>query len=133
LEGEERAITYADLHRDVQLLANALKDLGVRKGDVVLKHPWPGMLRTLYEDDERYVKTYWSRFGPGTFLVGDAAIRDKEGYLRIVGGSTTSSTSPAIGSPRPRSSRRSSRTRRSPRRPSSHSQTSSPAKRSSRS
>jgi len=34
-EGEERAITYADLHRDVQRLANALKDMGVQKGDVV--------------------------------------------------------------------------------------------------
>jgi acetyl-CoA synthetase len=55
------------------------------QGLLVLKHPWPGMLRTLYGDDERYVKTYWSRFGPKTFLVGDAAIRDKEGYLRIVG------------------------------------------------
>jgi acetyl-CoA synthetase len=43
------------------------------------------MLRTLYGDDERYVKTYWSRFGPETYLVGDAAIRDKDGYLWIVG------------------------------------------------
>src|ERR1700744_3248097 len=34
-EGEERDVTYADLHRDVQRFANALKDLGVRKGDVV--------------------------------------------------------------------------------------------------
>jgi acetyl-CoA synthetase len=55
------------------------------RGVLVLKHPWPGMLRTLYGDDERYVKTYWSRFGPETFLVGDAAIRDKDGYLRIIG------------------------------------------------
>jgi acetyl-CoA synthetase len=43
------------------------------------------MLRTLYGDDERYVQTYWSRFGPRTYLVGDAAIRDKDGYLWIVG------------------------------------------------
>jgi acetyl-CoA synthetase len=43
------------------------------------------MLRTLYDDDERYVETYWSRFGPETYLVGDAAIRDKDGYLWIVG------------------------------------------------
>jgi acetyl-CoA synthetase len=55
------------------------------RGVLVLKRPWPGMLRTLYGDDERYVKTYWSRFGPETFLVGDAAIRDKDGYLRIIG------------------------------------------------
>jgi len=55
------------------------------QGLLVLKRPWPAMLRTLYRDDERYVETYWSRFGPRTYLVGDAAIRDKDGYLWIVG------------------------------------------------
>ncbi|HEY7622257.1 MAG TPA: acetate--CoA ligase [Solirubrobacteraceae bacterium] len=55
------------------------------QGLLVLKRPWPAMLRTLYGDDERYVKTYWSRFGPKTYLVGDAAIRDDDGYLWIVG------------------------------------------------
>ncbi len=55
------------------------------QGLLVLKRPWPAMLRTLYGDDERYVETYWSRFGPDTYLVGDAAIRDKDGYLWIVG------------------------------------------------
>ncbi|HEY2650488.1 MAG TPA: acetate--CoA ligase [Solirubrobacteraceae bacterium] len=55
------------------------------QGLLVLKRPWPAMLRTLYGDDERYVETYWSRFGPETYLVGDAAIRDKDGYLWIVG------------------------------------------------
>jgi acetyl-CoA synthetase len=55
------------------------------QGLLVLKRPWPAMLRTLYGDDERYVETYWARFGPQTYLVGDAAIRDKDGYLWIVG------------------------------------------------
>jgi acetyl-CoA synthetase len=55
------------------------------QGLLVLTRPWPGMLRTLYKDDERYLETYWSRFGPTTYLVGDAAIRDKDGYLWIVG------------------------------------------------
>jgi acetyl-CoA synthetase len=55
------------------------------QGLLVLKRPWPGMLRTLYGDDARYVETYWSRFGPETYVVGDAAIRDKDGYLWIVG------------------------------------------------
>jgi acetyl-CoA synthetase len=55
------------------------------QGLLVLTRPWPGMLRTLYGDDERYVETYWSRFGPTVYLVGDAAIRDKDGYLWIVG------------------------------------------------
>ncbi len=54
-------------------------------GLLVLKRPWPGMLRTLYGDDQRYVETYWSRFGNDTYLVGDAAIRDQDGYLWIVG------------------------------------------------
>ena len=55
------------------------------QGLLVLKRPWPAMLRTLYGDDERYVETYWSRFGPETYVVGDAAIRDEDGYLWIVG------------------------------------------------
>ena len=55
------------------------------QGLLVLTRPWPGMLRTLYNDDERFVQTYWSRFGPETYLAGDAAIRDKDGYLWIVG------------------------------------------------
>jgi acetyl-CoA synthetase len=55
------------------------------QGLLVLKRPWPGMLRTLYGDDERYVETYFSRFGNDTYLVGDAAIRDKDGYLWVVG------------------------------------------------
>lgn len=55
------------------------------QGLLVLKRPWPAMLRTLYGDDQRYVDTYWSRFGKQTYLVGDAAIRDKDGYLWIVG------------------------------------------------
>jgi acetyl-CoA synthetase len=55
------------------------------QGLLVLTRPWPAMLRTLYGDDDRYVETYWSRFGPTIYLVGDAAIRDKDGYLWIVG------------------------------------------------
>jgi acetyl-CoA synthetase len=55
------------------------------QGLLVLKRPWPGMLRTLYKDDERFVKTYFDRFGRETYLVGDAAIKDKDGYFRIVG------------------------------------------------
>ncbi len=55
------------------------------QGLLVLKRPWPGMLRTVYGDDERYIQTYWSRFGPGCYLAGDAAIRDEDGDLSIVG------------------------------------------------
>jgi acetyl-CoA synthetase len=54
-------------------------------GLLVLTRPWPGMLRTLYGDDERFVSTYFRRFGPRTYLVGDAARRDSDGYFWIIG------------------------------------------------
>ena len=55
------------------------------QGLLVLRRPWPGMLRTLYGDDERYVETYFSRFGKETYLVGDAARRDDDGCFWIIG------------------------------------------------
>jgi acetyl-CoA synthetase len=61
------------------------RELDEGTGLLVLTRPWPGMLRTLYGDDERYVQTYWSRFGPRTYVVGDAARRDADGYLWIIG------------------------------------------------
>src|SRR3954451_13780024 len=55
------------------------------QGYLVLKRPWPGMLRTLYEDDDRFVETYWERYGKETYLVGDAARKDEDGYLWVLG------------------------------------------------
>ncbi len=55
------------------------------QGLLVIKRPWPSMLRTLYKEDERYVETYFSRFGKETYLVGDAARKDKDGYFWIIG------------------------------------------------
>ena len=55
------------------------------EGLLVLRRPWPGMLRTLYREDERYVETYFKRFGPETYLVGDAARRDADGYFWVLG------------------------------------------------
>ncbi|MFI5009309.1 MAG: acetate--CoA ligase [Solirubrobacterales bacterium] len=55
------------------------------QGLLVLTRPWPSMLRTLYKEEERYVQTYFSRFGPGTYLVGDAARRDRDGYFWVIG------------------------------------------------
>jgi acetyl-CoA synthetase len=43
------------------------------------------MLRTLYKEEERYVKTYFERFGRETYLVGDAARRDSDGYIWVIG------------------------------------------------
>ena len=54
-------------------------------GVLVLTRPWPGMLRTLYGDDDRFVSTYFSRFGKTTYLVGDAARKDADGYFWIIG------------------------------------------------
>ncbi|OAA20566.1 acetyl-coenzyme A synthetase [Frankia sp. EI5c] len=54
-------------------------------GILVLTSPWPSMLRTLYRDDERFVQTYFSRFGPRTYVVGDAARLDADGYYWIIG------------------------------------------------
>ncbi len=54
------------------------------EGFLVLKHPWPAMLRTLYGDDDRYVKQYWTKF-PGRYMAGDSARRDKDGYFWIIG------------------------------------------------
>jgi len=53
-------------------------------GYLVLKRPWPAMLRGIYGDPERYQETYWSRF-PGMYFAGDGAKRDEEGYFWLLG------------------------------------------------
>ena len=53
-------------------------------GYLVLKQPWPAMLRGIYGDPERYKETYWSRF-PGMYFAGDGAKRDSDGYLWLLG------------------------------------------------
>jgi acetyl-CoA synthetase len=55
------------------------------QGLLVLTRPWPAMLRTLYKEDDRFVQTYYSRFGKETYLVGDAARKDTDGYFWIIG------------------------------------------------
>jgi acetyl-CoA synthetase len=55
------------------------------QGLLVLTHPWPSMLRTLYREEERFIETYFKRFGPETYLVGDAARRDGDGYFWVIG------------------------------------------------
>ena len=58
---------------------------GAGRGNLVLKKPWPGMLRTLYEDPERYQETYWGRYGGDVYFAGDGAERDEDGYYTIIG------------------------------------------------
>ena len=53
-------------------------------GYLVIKQPWPSMLRTVYKDPDRYVEQYWKRF-PGIYFTGDGARRDADGYFWIMG------------------------------------------------
>jgi len=55
------------------------------QGLLAIRRPWPGMLRTLYKDDERFVDTYYSKWDKETYLVGDAAKADDDGYVRVIG------------------------------------------------
>ena len=54
------------------------------EGFLVIKTPWPAMMRTIYNDPERYVAQYWSRY-PGVYLTGDSAKRDEDGYFWVIG------------------------------------------------
>jgi acetyl-CoA synthetase len=56
-----------------------------RGGYLVLRKPWPGMFRTLYADDARYVDNYFSRFGPETYFAGDGARVDEDGCFWLMG------------------------------------------------
>ncbi|HUI29067.1 MAG TPA: acetate--CoA ligase [Candidatus Acidoferrales bacterium] len=74
---------YFGVHADV------VDDVGkpVKPGEegfLILKRPWPSMLRTIYKDPERYVNTYWSRY-PGYYFVGDSARKDEDGYFWVIG------------------------------------------------
>lgn len=53
-------------------------------GYLVIKKPWPSMLRTIYKDPERYEKQYWSDI-PGVYFAGDGARKDKDGYFWVMG------------------------------------------------
>jgi acetyl-CoA synthetase len=55
------------------------------QGLLVLERPWPSMLRGLYKEDDRFIETYFSRFGKERYLVGDAARRDSDGYFWVIG------------------------------------------------
>jgi acetyl-CoA synthetase len=67
-----------------ELVDNGGKVLPKGGGFLTLAAPWPGMLRTIYGDDQRYQETYWSRF-PGRYFAGDGAKLDDDGYWWILG------------------------------------------------
>ncbi len=69
----------------LDIVTRAGKPVGVNEGGyLVAKHPWPSMLRTLWNDDERYKQAYWSEI-PGYYFAGDGARRDEHGYYWIMG------------------------------------------------
>ena len=62
---------------------NVLEGNGVR-GNLVITFPWPGMMRTVYGDHERFKEAYFARF-PGNYFTGDGCLRDGDGYYWITG------------------------------------------------
>jgi len=54
-------------------------------GYLVMKRPWPAMFRTIWGDPDRYVQTYYGKYGDDTYLAGDGAKRDDEGYYWLLG------------------------------------------------
>ena len=61
-----------------------VKDAGAG-GYLVIKRPWPSMLRTIWGDNDRYLKTYWEKFDDRYYVAGDSAHRDADGYYWIMG------------------------------------------------
>ena len=61
------------------------EDAGTDQGLLTLRRPWPGMLRTLYGDHDRFIETYWDRFGRDVYFVGDASRKDEDGYYWVIG------------------------------------------------
>ena len=57
---------------------------GEAEGNLVITRPWPGQMRTVYGDHQRFVETYFSTY-PGMYFTGDGARRDKDGYYWITG------------------------------------------------
>ena len=60
-------------------------DAGTEQGYLALQYPWPSMLRNLFKEEDRFIETYWEKFGRDVYSVGDAARRDDDGYYWIIG------------------------------------------------
>jgi acetyl-CoA synthetase len=54
-------------------------------GYLVIRRPWPAMLRTIWGDNKRYIETYWEKFQNRFYVAGDGAHRDADGYFWIMG------------------------------------------------
>ena len=72
---------------------NALKPASGRAGNLVIERPWPGMLQTVYGDDNRFIDEYWRRFSDvdsddwrdWIYEAGDGAVHEKDRYFRVLG------------------------------------------------
>ena len=70
---------------DAGIMTRDGKPIGANEGGyLVIKRPWPSMLRTIWGDDERYKQQYWSQID-GIYFAGDGARRDEQGYFWIMG------------------------------------------------
>jgi acetyl-CoA synthetase len=70
---------------DIAVVDAEGKECGPNQGGfLIIRKPWPGMLRTVYGDPDRYVQNYWSRFGD-KYFAGDGARVDEDGYLWVMG------------------------------------------------
>lgn len=67
----------------VDALGNELTDT-VAEGNLCMRRPWPGQMRTVYKDHERFKQTYFAAY-PGKYFSGDGCRRDEDGYYRITG------------------------------------------------
>jgi acetyl-CoA synthetase len=54
-------------------------------GYLIIKKPWPSMLRTIWGDNERYIETYWKKFANRFYVAGDSVHRDTDGYFWMMG------------------------------------------------
>ncbi len=70
---------------DAAVLDDDGEEVDDEQGLLALRKPWPSMLRTLYKEDDRYVETYFSKFGKETYFVGDAARKDDDDYFWVIG------------------------------------------------
>ena len=68
-----------------KILDAAGREVKVGGGYLAITRPWPAMLRTIWGDDERYVQTYFSKWGPETYFPGDGAKRDADGNFWLLG------------------------------------------------
>ncbi len=67
------------------ILDAAGAEVKVGGGFLAITRPWPAMLRTIWGDHERYVQTYWSKWGKDVYFPGDGAKRDRDGYFWLLG------------------------------------------------